>query len=392
LLTLTKGVITILAIGLIRGKEGIQSFELPKPEIKAPTQVLVRVVEAGINGTDYSIVQGNEFDMPPDEDTMTLGHEAVGVVEEVGSDVRTLREGDLVVPTVRRGCGLCAPCIHSRSDMCQTGLFTERGIHKRHGYFTEYFVDDEEYIIRVPEDVESLAVLAEPLSIAEKAVDEVKYIRAPVFWSCSHPDHSMESKEWGNCKVGLVVGAGPLGFLSTGVLRLNGVHTYVAEIVPEDTPKVQLAKELGAHYINVKGRHANDVIRETGHLDVIIEASGASELALNLAVGLARNGICVLTGIPRGEREVCLDGNLMARLLVKENQVVMGSVNSSRQHFALALDDLRSLRENFGPTMQKVISHRYPLADFKKAFERREPGEIKSVFEVSEMGAIGRAA
>jgi len=385
-------VIIILSVGLIRGQTGIQSFELPKPKIETPHQVLVRVVEVGINGTDYSIVQGNEFDMPPEENTMTLGHEVVGVVEEVGSEVRTVKVGDLVVATVRRGCGLCAPCLHGRSDMCQTGLFTERGIHKRHGFFTEYFVDDEEYVIRVPEGVEQLAVLAEPLSIAEKAVDEIKYIRAPVYWSCSHPDHSMESKEWGNCKLGLVVGAGPLGFLSAGVLRLNGVHTYVAEIVPEETPKIQLVKELGVHYINVKNRTAADVVEETGNLDIIIEASGASELALNLATGLARNGICVLTGIPRGEREVCLDGNLMARLLVRENQIVMGSVNSSRQHFALALNDLRALRENFGPTMQKVISHRYPLADFKRAFEHKEPGEIKSVFEVSKAAEIGKSA
>jgi len=272
------------------------------------------------------------------------------------------------------------------------GLFTERGIHKVHGFFTEYFVDDEEYIVRVPEGVEQLAVLVEPLSIAEKAVDEIKYIRAPVYWSYSHPDHSMESKEWGNCKLGLVVGAGPLGFLSAGVLRLNGVHTYVAEIVPEETPKIQLVKELGAHYINVRNRTAADVVEETGHLDIIIEASGVSELALNLATGLARNGICVLTGIPRGEREVCLDGNLMARLLVRENQIVMGSVNSSRRHFALALNDLRALHENFGPTMRKVVSHRYPLADFKRAFEHREPGEIKSVFEVSKAAEMGKAA
>lgn len=189
--------IIIIAVGLIKGQEGIRSFDLPKPEIQTPTQVLVRVVEAGIDGTDYAIVQENEFDMPPEENTMTLGHEAVGIVEEVGSEVKTLKEGDLVVPTVRRGCGLCAPCLHGRSDMCETGLFTERGIHKRHGFFTEYFVDDEEYILKVPEGVENLAVLTEPLSIAEKAVNEIKYIQAPAFWSCSHPGHSMDSEGLG---------------------------------------------------------------------------------------------------------------------------------------------------------------------------------------------------
>lgn len=332
-----KGVITIIAIGLIRDKEGIQSFELPKPEIQTSTQVLVRVVEAGIDGTDYAIVQGNEFDMTPEENTMTLGHEAVGIVEEVGSEVRTLKEGDLVVPTVRRSCGLCAPCLHGRSDMCETGLFTERGIHKRHGFFTEYFVDDEEYLIKVPEGVEHLAILTEPLSIAEKAVSEIKHYRAPAFWSCSHPGHSMDSKDWGNCRVGLVIGAGPLGFLSASVLRLNGVNTYVAEIVPEDTPKVQLVKEIGARYIDVREKSAGDIVQETGSLDIIIEASGASLLAFDCAIELARNGVCVFAGIPRGKKEVCLDGNLLARVLVRTNQIIVGSVNSSRQHFRLLL-------------------------------------------------------
>lgn len=380
------------AVGLIRGEEGVRLFDVDEPEITASTQVRVRVVQAGIDGTDYAIVRDNEFEMAAGEDVMVLGHEAVGIVEEVGADVRTLKAGDLVVPTVRRGCDLCAPCIHGRSDMCQTGLYTERGIHNAHGYFTEYFVDEEDYILPVPRGVEALSVLTEPLSVAEKALSEIKYIQAPAFWSCSHPDHSMLSKEWGNCRVGLVVGAGPLGFLSVCALRLNGVHTYVAEVVPEDTPKIQLVRELGAHSVDVRDKSADDVIEETGPLDIIIEASGATELALHLSLALARNGICVLTGIPRGEREVCLDGNLFSRNLVKMNQIVMGSVNSSRKHFALALDDLCALRENFGPTMQKIISHHYGLDDFDAAFGHRPPGEIKSVFDISEMTAVGRAA
>jgi threonine dehydrogenase-like Zn-dependent dehydrogenase len=90
----------------------------------------------------------------------------VGVVEEVGSEVMSVTPGDTVVMTVRRGCGICPPCLHNQSDMCMTGLYTERGIHKRDGYFTEFVVDQEQYAVKVPPDLAKLAVFTEPLSIA----------------------------------------------------------------------------------------------------------------------------------------------------------------------------------------------------------------------------------
>ncbi|MDI6817525.1 MAG: glucose 1-dehydrogenase [Actinomycetota bacterium] len=374
------------AVGLVRGKEGVHLFDAPKPTITSPRQVLVKVIEAGIDGTDFETVTHNRFSMSQEEDTMIIGHEAVGIIEEVGSEVSTLAVGDVVVPTVRRGCGLCAPCLHNRSDMCQTGLYTERGIKGANGYFTEFFVDDEDYLVRVPDGLEPYAVLSEPLSIAEKAVDEIKHFRSRVFWSCNHPEHSIESQGWGNCKVALVIGAGSLGFLSTAVLRLSGIHTFVAEIAPEDSLKVRLIKELGAHYLNTKDKTAHEVTAEIGNPDIIIEASGATELALNLTTGLARNGVCVLTGIPSGSKEVCLEGDLMARTLVLENQIVFGSVNSGRTHFDMALQDLQRLREEYGTTLSKVIQTRYSLGDYKDAFLKRDAEGIKSVFNIYEGG------
>lgn len=202
----------------------------------------------------------------------------------------------------------------------------------------------------------------------------------------------MSSEGWANCRAGLVIGAGSLGFLTTAAFRLNGIHTYVAEIVPEDTLKIRLVKELGAHYVNVKNKSADEIIEGTGRLDMIIEAGGVSELALGLVLGLARDGICVLAGIPSGRKEVSLDANRLARSLVLENQIIMGSVNASRRHFKLALDDLVALHENYGPTMQKVISQRYPATSFREPFEHKDPGEVKSTFEFYRPEAIREAA
>ena len=134
----------MLAIGMIRGKPGVHALERPKPEIKQPDEVLIRVKEVGVDGTDYGMLRHGVQDIAEGRDEMVMGHEVVGVVEEVGNDVKSLVLGDLVTLTVRRGCGRCHPCLHNQSDMCMTGLYTERGIHRLDGFLTEYVVDQEQ--------------------------------------------------------------------------------------------------------------------------------------------------------------------------------------------------------------------------------------------------------
>ncbi|MCL4499470.1 MAG: alcohol dehydrogenase catalytic domain-containing protein [Actinobacteria bacterium] len=373
----------MFAIGLKRGLEGIQRFEVEKPSIQQEKQVLVRVIETGIDGTDRHVVGANRFEPPGGEDFFILGHEAVGQVEEVGPAVRNLKVGDIVVPTVRRGCGLCAPCLHNMSDYCETGLFTERGIDRHHGYFTEYFADEEDYIVKVPEGVERLAVLTEPISINEKAIAEIRHIQERLPWACAHHEHRYDKPGWTGCKSALVIGAGSLGLLGLSLLRLDGMHAYVAEVAPEESLRVKLAKDMGARYINSKVESSAEIVEITGNLDIILEAAGATRLALELIPALGKNGVYVLTGIPQKEQEVCLDGSKMLRDVVSENQVVFGSVNSNRRHFEMALEHLPSLLESFGPIFSKFITDRYPITEYKKAFEAPDKESVKAVFEVS---------
>ncbi len=134
----------MFAVGMTRDKQSVHSFQIPEPEIKKPDDVLIRVKEVGMDGTDYNTVKYGLQDIGDDRDTITLGHEVVGVVEAVGNEVKTLAPGDVVVVTVRRGCGQCEPCKHNQSDMCPTGLFTEHSIHRLDGFLTQYAVDQEQ--------------------------------------------------------------------------------------------------------------------------------------------------------------------------------------------------------------------------------------------------------
>jgi len=375
----------MLAVGMLRGKPGVHTFELPMPEIKQPDDVLVRIKEAGLDGTDFNMLQHQLQDIAEDRDEITIGHEMVGVVEAVGSEVKTLAPGDVITMTVRRGCGLCHPCLHNQSDMCMTGLYTERGIHKLDGFLTRFVVDREQYIIKVPPELIRLAVFTEPLSIAEKGIEQIRIIQSRLPWACEHPNHDFLSDNWGMCKTALVVGAGPLGILATALLRLAHVNTFTSDIMPEDTPKAKLVNDTGAAYIDSRSKTPKELLDMCGlegHLDIIFEASGAAVTALELIPHMSRSSIYVMTGIPRDETIMQLDGAQILRQIVRYNQVIVGSVNSNRSHFEKALDDIGKIDSRFLGMLSRMITHRYRLEDYEKAFGPRGPEHLKTVIEV----------
>jgi glucose 1-dehydrogenase len=379
----------MFAVGFVRGQSGVQSFDIPRPEIRHKDEVLVRIKEVGLDGTDFGIVKNGLEDFAENRDSLVLGHEMVGVVEEIGAGVKSLVPGDVVTMTVRRGCGRCHPCHHNQSDMCMTGLFTERGIHKIDGFLTEYAVDHEQYIVRVPPAMAPVAFLTEPMSIAEKAIEQVRIIQSRFPWTCPHPDHGFMSKEWGSCKIALVIGAGPLGLLTTALLRLAGVFTYTADIMDPDSPKARLVHDMGATYIDVRNKEAKEIVRTCctlGGLNMAIEAAGASELAINLMSYMSRGSIFVMTGIPRGDMEVDVDAAKLVRRLVRFNQVVVGSVNSNRNHFEMALKDMHEIDVRFHGMLGQMVTHRFLLKEYEKAFNSNDQGHIKTVVEVDQWG------
>lgn len=375
----------MLAIGLVRDKTGIRSFDMPAPEIKAPDEVLVRVKEVGLDGTDFNMVRHNLQDIAEGHNQIVLGHEMVGVVKAVGGGVKSLAPGDLVTLTVRRGCGQCEPCNHNQSDMCLTGLYTERGIHKYDGFLTQVVIDKEQYIVKVPPQLARVAVFTEPLSIAEKAIEQIRTIQSRLPWSCPHPNHGFLAAQWGGCKSGLVVGAGPLGLLLTALLRLSGMVTFVADVVDENSLKAQMAKLTGATYIDARGKTPPELVSMccvAGTLDIIIEAAGAAATALELVPYMSRSSIYVMTGIPREETVIQLDAAQLIRQIVRQNQVIVGSVNSNHHHFEKALEDMPALNSRFNQILEKMITHRFPITDYKKAFALTDTNHIKTIVEV----------
>src|SRR5580698_1019671 len=163
------------AVAVFPADRRFDVIDHPEPSIAAPGDVKLRMLDVGICGTDKEIVTF-QFGTPPDGSKyLVIGHESLAQVVETGANVTRLKPGDLAVATVRRPCQVptCLACREGRQDFCYSGQYTERGIMRRHGYMTEFVVEDQQYLNPVPAALRDVAVLLEPLTIAEKAVSQL---------------------------------------------------------------------------------------------------------------------------------------------------------------------------------------------------------------------------
>src|SRR5258708_7222554 len=140
------------AIAVFPHERRFDLIDHPEPYIDSPQQVKLRMLDVGICGTDKEIVSFQYGTPPQGSEYLVIGHESLGEVIETGPDVKNLKRGDLAVPTVRRPCSDpdCIACRAGRPDFCYAGTFTERGITGRHGFMTEFVVEQEQYVTHVP--------------------------------------------------------------------------------------------------------------------------------------------------------------------------------------------------------------------------------------------------
>ncbi len=363
------------AITLIPGTTTLRLADRPEPEISAPDEVKLQVLEVGICGTDREEASGGRANAPPGSDELVIGHEMIGEVVQVGDAVKSVRPGDLGVFTVRRGCLHCPACAINRSDMCYTGEYTERGIKGKDGFQTEFVVDKEQYLVSLPKQMAPFGVLTEPASVIEKAIDEACLIQAARL-----PDKT-PSNQWMEGKQVLIAGTGPIGILAAFALRLRGANVFALGRKDPTSIEPTLLRKTGAHYVDDREVKLDKLSEELGHMDLILDATGAARLEFNLLSVLGMNGLYVLTGIPGGDRPFDVQGAALLRELVLRNQVMMGSVNASQKHFQMAIQDLSKSKETWGDAIDQLITHRFPYPQFTEAIIHRPPDEIKAIVE-----------
>ena len=335
----------------------LEEISVPKP---GPRQVLVRIRACGICGSDIHMYEKDEegYMLYPGmvgPCPVVLGHELSGEVVEVGSEVKTLKPGDMVTAVEMWWCGHCVNCRRGYFDHCVN--LEEMGFTKDGG-FAEYMVVDEKYCYKINDFLDiyktedkayEAGSLIEPFSVAYKAI----FVRAGGFFPGAYV---------------VVYGCGPIGLACIMEAKAAGAAKVIAfEIKPE---RIELAKKVGADYVfnpkelEKKGKPIHEVVLDVtgGHgADLQVEAAGYPPLLGEMQKCLAVGG--KITWIGRADREA---GIWMEYFQIRSAQIYgsQGHVDMSPFMWVIRMVSGGLI----DPT--KIITARFKLSEILKAMER----------------------
>jgi threonine dehydrogenase-like Zn-dependent dehydrogenase len=329
----------------------------PEPKLERDSDVLLRMIDIGVCGTDREISRFDYGAPPSDSRYLVIGHESLAEVVRIGSGVSRIKPGDLVVTMVRRPCphADCRACRAGRQDFCLTGDFTERGIKGRHGFMTELVVDDERYMHVVPSSLREIGVLVEPLTIAEKALIQIWDVQERLPWTAAGAPHAD-----GHGQKAVVLGAGPVGLLGALALLVRGFETWVYSRADQTGEAAQWVSSIGGHYVSSQTTALEQLAATIGNIDLVYEATGASELSFQALQFLGTNGVFCFTGVPGRKAPISVDADLLMRRMVLQNQLVFGTVNAGADAFAAAVSDLARFQTQWPRQVMTLITKRFP--------------------------------
>jgi len=331
----------------------LELTDMPKPTIQAD-EVLVRVKACGICGSDVHGIDGSTGRrIPP----LVMGHEAAGVVAEIGSEVKHLREGDRVTFDSTIYCGHCFYCRKGRPNLCDNRLVLGVSCedYRQHGAFAEYVAVPQHIVYSLPDALPfEHAAMIEALSIAVHGVG-----LTPI---------PLDS-------TAVVVGSGMIGLLVIQALRLAGCMRVFA--VDIDDAKLKLALQLGAEEgLNPKSCDVPSCVRErTGGrgADISVEVVGATDPLNTALTSVRKGGVLILVGNLSPKVELSLQS-----VVTREIQV-LGSCSSAGEYPACI-----DLLARGAIQVEPLISARVPLSegpDWLHRLYRKEPNLMKVILQ-----------
>jgi len=318
---------------------------MPKPsvdEIAGGRGVLVKVLRVGVDGTDKEINNAEYGAAPPGDDFLVIGHEGFGVVEETGPNVHEFRPGDYVVATVRRP-GTSIYDVIGTNDMTTDDTYFERGINLRHGFLSEYYVDDADFIVKVPRGLKDVGVLLEPMTVVQKGVTQAY-------------ETQRRLRVW-KPRRAAVLGSGTIGLLATLVFRLRGLEVVTFGRTPRPHLNSDLIEELGASYVNTTDISVHEFAAHSGGFDIIFEATGYSPIVFDAMQALAKNGVLVLSSVTGGDRRVEVPADKINLDFVLGNRVMVGTVNANREYFESGVKDLAAASLEYDGWLNRLLTH-----------------------------------
>lgn len=337
------------------GKVEIQNID--KPKIEQSTDAIIRIVRACVCGSDLWFYLGIQK-MPKNS---RVGHEAIGFVEAVGSDVTNVKTGDFVIVPFTHGCGHCAACLAGFDGDCMN---VPENINN--GYQAEYlrYVNADWALVKIPGD---------PKSYSDDQLNSLLTL-ADVMATGYHAAATAEVKE-GDTVV--VMGDGAVGLCGVFAAKLRGAKRIIAMSRHEDRQK--LAKEFGA--TDIIAERGDDAVKRVmeltdGGADAVLECVG-NEQSVDTAVKVGRPGAVIgRVGIPQTPE--MNTNNLFFR-----NTGLRGGIAAVTTHDrATLLDAVLSGKINPG----KVFTKSFDLDHIQDAYEAMDQRTaIKSLLKVSEI-------
>jgi threonine 3-dehydrogenase len=320
---------------------GIWMTEAPKPPV-GPNDVLIRIRKTAICGTDMHIYNWDDWSRKTIPVPMTVGHEYVGTVEAMGSEVRGLEVGQRVSGEGHIVCGHCRNCRAGRRHLCRNTVGV--GVN-RPGAFADYLVIPAVNAFPIPDDIP----------------DEIASILDP-FGNAAHTALSFDL-------VGedvLITGAGPIGIMAAAICRHVGArHVVITDVNPY---RLELALKMGAHRaVNVEKESLRDVMVEG--FDVGLEMSGVPGAFRQMLDVMNHGGKIAMLGIPPPETAIDWTQVIFKGLVIKG---IYGREMFETWYKMIAL--LQS-----GLDLSPMITHRFDVKDYLEGFRTMGSGRSGKV-------------
>jgi len=319
--------------------KGMEISDIPTPKLMCDTDVLIRITHVGVCGSDVHYYTTGRIGSQVVKYPFPVGHEAAGVVEQIGKRVTHVKVGDNVAIEPAMPCYQCDQCQKGREHTCRKLKFLGCP-GQADGCLSDQIVMPETSCIKIPDNVTlQEAALSEPLSIGVYAVKQ-----------------SIPMK---NAKVG-ILGFGPIGFSVMYPALLQGAESvYVSDKLDY---RLELAKQCGARWTGNTSK--TNIVEEITKqepllLDVVFECCGQQE-ALDQAIDLLKpGGKLMLVGIPETDRiSFSID-------LLRRKEITIYNVRRQNHCVEEALEMISSRKLD----VNKMVTHHFPLSKTKDAFD-----------------------
>jgi L-iditol 2-dehydrogenase len=314
---------------------GMRLEDLPEPQPKRG-ELKIKIIAAGICGTDLHIMNDQFTNCKP---PIIMGHEYIGIVEELGADVSDFSKGDYVVSmTGTNTCGRCRYCREGLLMLCDQRLPLGARIN---GVFAEYLTISADLVFRVPDEIQAKEEFAicEPFACVVRNVVERATVKAG--------------------DIVLISGPGAIGLFAVQLAKLQGAYV-IASGTPMDEHRLEVAKQLGADVIVSDPRELSNIITKINSygVDVAFECAGVAASSKACLESLRKQGLYSQIGV--FDKEIPMDMN---KFLFKEIKIT-NSYASERSSWEIALRLLKNKQVTFTP----LISERVPLENWEEGF------------------------